>query len=64
MVRDIGFSKLIHEQASAHALPVDQGRPLQSFGHRCRGGRSRGSVHTPHQSTLVIVRDSRRLPGC
>jgi hypothetical protein len=28
MVRDIGFSKLIHEQASAHALPVDQGRPL------------------------------------
>jgi hypothetical protein len=28
MTRDIGFSKLIHEQASAHAVPMDQGRPL------------------------------------
>jgi hypothetical protein len=28
MTRDIGFSKLIHEQASAHAIPMDQGRPL------------------------------------
>jgi hypothetical protein len=28
MVCDIGFSKLIHDQASAHAVPTDQGRPL------------------------------------
>jgi len=28
MTRDIGFSKLIHDQASAHNIPLDQGRPL------------------------------------
>jgi hypothetical protein len=28
MCRDIGFCKLIHDQASAHAIPSDQGRLL------------------------------------
>jgi hypothetical protein len=28
MLRDIGFNRLMAEQSRAHALPMDQGRPL------------------------------------
>jgi hypothetical protein len=28
MLRDIGFNKMMADQAKAHALPMDQGRPL------------------------------------
>jgi hypothetical protein len=28
MLRDIGFNKMMAEQSRAHALPMDQGRPL------------------------------------
>jgi hypothetical protein len=28
MLRDIGFNKLMAEQSQAHAMPLDQGRPL------------------------------------
>jgi len=28
MLRDIGFNKMMADQAKAHALPQDQGRPL------------------------------------
>jgi len=28
MLRDIGFNKLMAEQSQAHAVPMDQGRPL------------------------------------
>jgi hypothetical protein len=28
MLRDIGFNKMMADQVKAHALPMDQGRPL------------------------------------
>jgi hypothetical protein len=28
MLRDIGFNKMMAEQSRAHAVPMDQGRPL------------------------------------
>jgi hypothetical protein len=28
MLRDIGFNKMMADQAKAHALPMDKGRPL------------------------------------
>jgi hypothetical protein len=28
MLRDIGFNKMMADQAKAHAVPMDQGRPL------------------------------------
>jgi hypothetical protein len=28
MLRDIGFNKMMADQAKAHAIPMDQGRPL------------------------------------
>jgi hypothetical protein len=28
MLRDIGFNRLMAEQSRAHAVPMDQGRPL------------------------------------
>jgi hypothetical protein len=28
MLRDIGFNKMMADQAKAHTLPMDQGRPL------------------------------------
>jgi hypothetical protein len=28
MLRDIGFNKMMADQSRAHAIPMDQGRPL------------------------------------